>query len=331
MINSYTMEHGVVSLQTLSTYEYLKLATLCLHRGYQNTAERVTDYARQRLSKPELRTEVSVRLLEMYIDLKRTTKAEALFERIHTPATRSATRSVRTSFQKVEVRMRELNGKADEVMALLRKAMMNLLAEDGDDPSQNVTMWPLEGLVSCLIRKHNYEMAEPLLRRQLLTFERIYGFSSPTAIGILEKLISVFLAQGKLEDAEDALARVYKSHKARLGVDHPKTQECALELAGILDQRGHYEQASELYDCALELNERWRGPADPDSLTVRIRRAECFEARQMYDEAILDYRTALEACEKATGLERRRHSEELEELKGMVMRYLVTPSETVDV
>lgn len=115
-------EQGAAPLQTLSTYDYLKLATSCLHRGYRDTAETVTDYARQRLSKPELHTEVSVRLLEMYIELKRTTKAEALFKRMHRNTTRAA--NFRHSFQKLEARMSELSGRVDETISLLRNIMM---------------------------------------------------------------------------------------------------------------------------------------------------------------------------------------------------------------
>lgn len=331
MIKSYSTRHGPASLQSLSTYEYLRLATLCLHRGYQNTAERVTEFARQRLSRPELRTETSVRLLEMYIDLKRTTKAEALFDRMHAAATRPTTRRLRNSFQKLEARMSGLSGKVDEKIMLLRKIMMNQDAENRDDQDENVTMWALGDLVNCLTRKHNYEMAEPLLRRQLLTFERIYGSNSPVTTGILEKLSSVLQAQGKLEDAQDALLRVYELNKARLGVDHPKTQAYALELAGILDQRGQYEKSSELYNRAVDLVEKWHGPANPDSVMVRFQRAECFEARKMYNRAISDYRMALEACERAAGLEPRRHGEELEELKGMLMRFMVIPNGKLNV
>ncbi|KKY39052.1 putative tpr domain protein [Diaporthe ampelina] len=319
-----------MSLQALSTYDYLKLATLCFNRGYQNTAESVADYARQRLSRPELHTEASVRLVELYINLKRTAKAQALFTRMKTAAKPSVTRGFSISFRKLDARMRELNGRADEAITMLRNAMTEEDVEKRNSPSENVTMGALEDLVNCLIRKHNYEMAEPLLRRQLLTFERVYGSNSPAAIGILEKLSSVFLAQGNLEDTEDALVRVNESNKARLGVDHPKTQACALELAGILDQRGQHDQASKLYDCALELFEGWHGPADPDSLKVRIRRAECFEARQMNEEALKDYRMALEACEKEAGVERRTHNQDIDELKGMLMRYLAAPDEVLE-
>lgn len=282
----------------LSAQNLVDIAELCRRRGHHQAADRFGDWAYRKSQAGNSSRNVLLKLLGIFLEMKATTKAEILWGLIALPqkaVPKKVSREVEAQ-SILEIRLKYQCGHIDEAIDLARRSIIHL--EDTEGPVDALTLNALKILVSFLIEKGSYEMADPIMRRLLFSYEAIYGPNDPLTTEALEQLGFILVAQGKLDDAEKSYAQARKRNEQRLGLDHPTTQMCTAKLAAVYNRQGLHEQSLRLYNGTLESMENWFGPQHPDVIKIRISRAEVLVAQRQFELAAKDYRDVLQVCER---------------------------------
>lgn len=125
-----------------------------------------------------------------------------------------------------------------------------LLGED--DPTTLADAAAYAGVLDGLGR---YEESEPIYRRVLEAFEKIYGPEHYEIVVNLNNLAAVRYARGEVAEAESLFRRALAIKEKTLGANHPDTALTANNLGVLLHSLGRKEEARALFENALKVFE----------------------------------------------------------------------------
>ncbi len=89
-----------------------------------------------------------------------------------------------------------------------------------------------------------------------------------------------------------------KLQQETMGADHPDTLTTASNLAGVLEEQKHYEEAEKLQRETLATRTRVLGADHPDTLAVKLNLANTLEASERNSDAETIYRETLVAQQR---------------------------------
>jgi tetratricopeptide (TPR) repeat protein len=136
-----------------------------------------------------------------------------------------------------------------------------------------------------LTRKGEFEKAAPLYRKRLEIIRAKGGETHPALPSAMNDLAFVLREQNKLEEAEKLYLEVIAICE-ETGRGEKLTMAVASEgLAKIYFEKGDFEQIEPLYQTAIAIWDRTRGPDNPNTLTIKQRRADLLEKLGREEEA----------------------------------------------
>ncbi|MHB2015740.1 MAG: CHAT domain-containing protein [Candidatus Xenobia bacterium] len=128
----------------------------------------------------------------------------------------------------------------------------------------------LDALGEANLQAADYHLAEASFTRALAIGKATSGQEDPY---LLERLASVFLAQGKFTKAEPLLDRELAAVRKIQGPSHPDTIIPMLALANLKASSKHFSEAAKLYSTALTLLDKTAGPDHSLTVSTRLRSA----------------------------------------------------------
>ncbi len=123
----------------------------------------------------------------------------------------------------------------------------------------------------------------------------------PDTATCLNNLATLYVNQGKYEQADPLYKQALHIREYHLGLRHPDTTSSLNELAGAYCKHGKYAEAESLYQRALSIRERELGPEDPDIALILSDLALLYQDQGKYAKAEPLYQRALEICERTLG------------------------------
>lgn len=106
---------------------------------------------------------------------------------------------------------------------------------------------------------------------------------------------------GRYKDAEPVVRQMVDLHTTALGVEHPTTLMCRINLADTLSGQGQYEEAKQILQQTLELQIKVLGDEHPDTLHCRNDLASTIYLQGQYKEAEKIYQQTFELRVKVLG------------------------------
>jgi tetratricopeptide (TPR) repeat protein len=136
-----------------------------------------------------------------------------------------------------------------------------------------------------LTRKGEFGKAAPLYRKRLEIIRAKGGAKHPALPSAMNDLAFVLREQNKLKEAEELYLEVIAICEGT-GRGEKFTMAVASEgLAKIYFEKGDFEQIEPLYQTAIAIWDRMRGPDNPNTLTIKQRRADLLEKLGREEEA----------------------------------------------
>lgn len=329
----------------LSAQNWVDVAELCRFRGHYSAADRFGDCAYRELENGDFSKKTSTRLLHILLETRDTSKAESVWNMA--PSLRDGESGKETkedpSRSFLKIRLKYQSGLLDEAIAQARLSIVQF--EDKEGPVDALTLSTLKVLMSFLIEKGNFELADPIMRRLLFSYEALYGPHDPLVTEALQMMGFIAIALGRHQDAERSYTRAKTQNQQRLGLDHPTTQLSAVKLAAVYNRQKRYGESLKLYSDSLTQLEEWFGHRHPDVIKIRISRAEIYRQQGALKKAAEDLKAILNAYQsfkeitagslstpktKAQAVAAQLHAVLLEmgnvdEAKGIAARYHISP------
>ena len=147
-----------------------------------------------------------------------------------------------------------------------------------------------------------FELAEPLLRRELNDCTAAHGDLHERTLGALGQLASTINMQGRHAEAEPLLRQALERYTEVLGEEHACTLAALGNLASCLTNQGKLAEAELLERRALQLKEKVFGPTHPETSAAASNLANTLcnqgkdmEALPLYRRAVHDWTASLGA------------------------------------
>jgi tetratricopeptide (TPR) repeat protein len=131
------------------------------------------------------------------------------------------------------------------------------------------TMADAASLAAILDSLERYKESEPIYRKALKVFEKLYGPENYELAVNLNNLAAVKSAQGKAEEAEELYRKSLKMSENLLGKKHPDVALTLYNLASLLQVSGRKRDAIRLYERSLKIFEKVLKPKHPKILLVK--------------------------------------------------------------
>ncbi len=147
-------------------------------------------------------------------------------------------------------------------------------------------------LANQALSRSEYDIAEPLFRRGMATFERLNGHPDPEAAIPFSSLLH---ATGRADEAEGVLRAALAQVERETPPIHPGRAALAAQLATNYTRRGLPEQAEPLLRKALEIKRAIYGDDHPSIDTTRHNLARCLTDLGRWADAEAIYRDVLRA------------------------------------
>lgn len=113
-----------------------------------------------------------------------------------------------------------------------------------------------------------------------------YGDQHPKSISALNRIGSVDLRTGSLEQAEEIHRDVLEKTRSLLGQGHSQTADATNGLGVVLLQQGNYDEAEALFLESINAYEALQGADSAGAMRPMINLALAYTETQRYDEAI---------------------------------------------
>jgi non-specific serine/threonine protein kinase/serine/threonine-protein kinase len=130
-----------------------------------------------------------------------------------------------------------------------------------------------------------WDEAEVLLDASLEKMERLLGEDDLETLAALQVRGNVHRFRNQFDIAADLYRRVYESRLELLGADHADTVDAQQFLGYLLMRLKRFEEAEELLDEGMGIEERERGLRQAGWLKAATARAAVHRERQQYSEA----------------------------------------------
>jgi non-specific serine/threonine protein kinase/serine/threonine-protein kinase len=130
-----------------------------------------------------------------------------------------------------------------------------------------------------------WDEAEVLLDASLEKMERLLGEDDLETLAALLVRGNVHRFRNQFDIAADAYRRVYEARSELLGADHADTVDAQQFLGYLLMRLKRFEEAEEILDEAMDIEERERGFLQAGWLKAATARAAVHRERQQYSEA----------------------------------------------
>ena len=295
MANSSTDIEDDSSQSYLSAQNWVDVAELCRGRGHYSAADRFGACAYRKLENGDFSKKTSTRLLHILLETRDTSKAEKVWNMDPSIRDRDSGKETKEDPSRsfLKIRLKYQSGRLDEAIDQARLSIVQL--EDKEGPIDALTLSTLKVLMSFLIEKSNFEVADPIMRRLLFSYEALYGPHDPLVTEALEMMGFIAIALGRLQDAERTYTRAKTQNQKRLGLNHPTTQLSAVRLAAVYNRQKRYGESLKLYSDSLTQLEEWFGHRHPDVIKIRISRAEIYRQQGGLKEAAKDLKAVLNA------------------------------------
>ena len=113
-------------------------------------------------------------------------------------------------------------------------------------------------LANRLFADDKLEEAEPLFKKCLKGFEKLYGAEHPDTLAWTNNLAVLLKKQGKFEEAEPLYRKSLLVQKNAFGEEHPDTLGMTNNLAALLEKQGKLEEAEFLHrKCLVGQKKCW--------------------------------------------------------------------------
>ncbi|MEM9530170.1 MAG: serine/threonine-protein kinase [Pseudomonadota bacterium] len=132
----------------------------------------------------------------------------------------------------------------------------------------------------------NYDEARQAYTIAYELVRRSYGEEHPKSIAALNRIGSVDLRSGDLDQAETIHRDVLEKTRTALGRLHSQTANATNGLGVVLLQQGNYAEAEPLFTEAVEIFEALQGADSAGAMRPMINLALAYTETQRYDEAI---------------------------------------------
>jgi non-specific serine/threonine protein kinase/serine/threonine-protein kinase len=130
-----------------------------------------------------------------------------------------------------------------------------------------------------------WDEAEVLLDASLEKMKRLLGEDDLQTLAALQVRGNVHRFRNQFDIAADAYRRVYEARSELLGAGHADTVDAQQFLGYLMMRLTRFEEAEELLDDAMEIEERERGVHQAGWLKAATARAAVHRERQQYSEA----------------------------------------------
>jgi tetratricopeptide (TPR) repeat protein len=148
----------------------------------------------------------------------------------------------------------------------------------------------------------NYDLAEPWLREFLEVKQRLGEEHLDIALSMAH-LATLYLSQGKYEEAKPLYISTLEMYKRLLGEEHPYVATSQNNLALLYRALGEYEKAEPLFCSALEMYKRLLGEEHLDVALSLGNLSLLYESQGKYKEAEPLCLSALELRKRLLGEE----------------------------
>ena len=147
----------------------------------------------------------------------------------------------------------------------------------------------------------SYTEAEPLYKRALAIFEKVFGAGHPAVAKSLNNIAMLYTYQGRYAEAEPLYKRALTILEKALGSDHPDVATGFNNLAVLYSSQSRYTEVEPLFKRVLAIREKALG-ADHPQIAANLNDLAALYAEQgRYAEAEPLYKRALAILEKALG------------------------------
>lgn len=133
--------------------------------------------------------------------------------------------------------------------------------------------------------RSQYREAEILLKRAVMIREQVLGPEHLDTAKSLSTLASLYLSQGRDEQARSLIERAVEIYEQSLGYEHPTLADSLMILAALHRRQGDYERAESLLKRALAIAEQAYGPNDPYAANSIADLADLYARQKQYEKA----------------------------------------------
>jgi tetratricopeptide (TPR) repeat protein/CHAT domain-containing protein len=188
-------------------------------------------------------------------------------------------------------------GRYAEAETTLKRALSIYEKTLGED--HHMTGALLHGLALLDQKRGRYADAELHFKRSLANREKALGRDHPDVAWTLKDLAELYRFQGRKAEAQPLLKGASAIEaKAPGAADNVSEPDQLNRRANELYQAGRYAEAEQLYQRALEIAEKARGPEHPDTASALHNLGMAFEGQGRYARAELIFKRALAISEK---------------------------------
>ncbi len=161
----------------------------------------------------------------------------------------------------------------------------------------------LTKMADYLLRRAQYQQAEPLYQRALSLYEQLLGNQHPQVAFPLNGLADLSQKQVQYEQAERLYQRALCLGEQQMGLEHSHVPYALTGLAELYRSQGKYAEAESLFLRALSLREQQQGLEHPLVANSLNNLANLYFEQGKYVQAEPLYQQALCIWEQQAGLE----------------------------
>ncbi len=136
--------------------------------------------------------------------------------------------------------------------------------------------------------QHQYDKAEPILKRELRVREKAVGPNGPAIVTTLDQLALVYQAENKYGEAESLIMRGLEIREKAFGINNLKVAESTQALADLYHAQKRDAEAEDLLKQAIGIEEKASRPSDPAYPTLSWTLTDLghlYEGEKRYAEA----------------------------------------------
>jgi tetratricopeptide (TPR) repeat protein len=186
-----------------------------------------------------------------------------------------------------------LRGNFDEAERYFRLAI-----ERGGFEEQDVRLaYSFLVLGKCFIQRGDYVGAEPLYRRALEIYEKVYGQDHKDVAFSLAGLAKCNLHCGKYTEAQLLYTRVISIYEKIYGKEHEEVANMLENLAQCYVCQRDHARAIPIFERSVEIFKKVNGPNHESVGTNLFALARCYDETNDDKKAEPLFRRALEICE----------------------------------
>jgi len=152
-----------------------------------------------------------------------------------------------------------------------------------------------------LFTRASYKEAEPLYRRVVEIFEKLYGKDHPNVAATINNLAQLLQATNRLKEAEPLMRRVVKIFEKSYGNNHPNVATALNNLALLLQDTNRLKEAEPMMRRVVKILENPGGDPYPNYSGALNNLAQLLQSTNRLKEAEPMMRRALEIDEASYG------------------------------